>query len=223
MTILEGGYAMERRTIPLGFTSEPITEGMHICYLYTDEAERDRVMGDFLASGLLAHEKVICSVEHEASDPMVRRLRAMNVPEGALNVVSCEAAYYPGGRFKPQETLDLIQAFYRQAVDTEGFSGARGTGPMTWSLDGDRTDLATVIEYEARVNDLCDEHPYTACCQYDARKLTGHMIMDILSVHPAVIVHGQLVKNPYYIAPDAFLKDFQGRTQPGGMVRPEQV
>ena len=211
MDILEGAKPMERRNISLGFTNEPIPEGMHICYLYTDEDERDRVMGEFLESGLLANEKVICSVEDEASNPMVQRLRAMNMPEGALNVVSCEGAYYPAGRFKPQETLDLIRDFYRHAVDTEGFAGARGTGPMTWSLDGDRTDLKTVIEYEARVNCLCDEHPYTACCQYDARKLSGHMIMDILSVHPALIVHGQLIKNPYYIEPGSFLQKFQER------------
>ena len=205
---------MERRRIPLGFTDEAIPEGTHFCYLYTDEAERDRVMGDFLASGLEAHEKVICSVEDEASDPMVKRLRALDVPEGAFNVVSCEGAYYPGGRFKPQETLDLIQAFYRHAVDQEGFAGARGTGPMTWSLDGDRTDLPTVLEYEARVNGLCEAHPYTACCQYDARKCSGQMIMDILSVHPAVIVHGQLVKNPFYTAPDALLQERKGKAAP---------
>lgn len=200
---------MERRTIPLGFTDESVPEGAHICYFYTDEAERDRVMGDFLASGLQAHEKVICSVDDEASNPMVGRLRDLKMPEGALNVVSCEGAYYPAGRFKPQETLDLIQAFYRQAVDQEGYAGARGTGPMTWSLDGDRTDLPTVLDYEAKVNDLCQAHPYTACCQYDARQCTGQMMMDILSVHPAVIIHGQLVKNPYYIAPDALLRERQ--------------
>ena len=197
---------MDRRMVPLGFTEETIAEGAHICYFYSDEAERDRVIGQFLAAGVLAREKVICSVDDEASSPMVRQLRAMEPAEGVLNVVSCAGAYYPRGRFKPQETLDLIRAFYHQAVDQEGFAGARGSGPMTWSLDGDLTDLETVIGYEAQVNELCHAHPYTACCQYDARKFSGQQILDILSVHPAVIVRGQLVRNPFFVAPDAFLE-----------------
>ena len=37
--------------------------------------------------------------------------------------------------------------------------------------------------------------------------------MDVLSVHPVMIVRGQLVKNPYYIEPDEFLKQLRDRTR----------
>ena len=30
--------------------------------------------------------------------------------------------------------------------------------------------------------------------------------MDVLNVHPVMIVRGQLVKNPYYIEPELFLE-----------------
>ena len=35
--------------------------------------------------------------------------------------------------------------------------------------------------------------------------------MDVLSVHPVMIVRGQLVQNPYYIEPDEFLKKLNAR------------
>jgi len=30
--------------------------------------------------------------------------------------------------------------------------------------------------------------------------------MDVLNVHPVMIVRGQLVKNPFYLEPDIFLE-----------------
>lgn len=35
--------------------------------------------------------------------------------------------------------------------------------------------------------------------------------MDVLSVHPVMIVRGQLVKNPYYIEPEIFLENLKSR------------
>ena len=35
--------------------------------------------------------------------------------------------------------------------------------------------------------------------------------MDVLDVHPVMIVRGQLVKNPYYIEPDVFLEKLRAR------------
>lgn len=36
--------------------------------------------------------------------------------------------------------------------------------------------------------------------------------MDVLSVHPMMIVRGQLVNNPYYIEPEEFLKQLNNRS-----------
>ena len=33
--------------------------------------------------------------------------------------------------------------------------------------------------------------------------------MDVLNVHPVMIVRGQLIKNPYYIEPDIFMEKFK--------------
>ena len=62
-----------------------------------------------------------------------------------------------------------------------------------------------LLEYESRVSLLLREHPVTAVCQYDARCFSGAMIMDILKVHPMMVVRGSVVHNPFFIPPEEFL------------------
>jgi hypothetical protein len=76
---------------------------------------------------------------------------------------------------------------------------------MTWSLASGRYDLDLLMDYEARINDLVRDHPFTGCCQYDLRRFDGQAIMDVLQVHPVALIRGQLVLNPYYVEPAVFL------------------
>ncbi len=62
-----------------------------------------------------------------------------------------------------------------------------------------------MIEYEAQLNTVVAKYPCTALCQYDARRFDGATLFHVLSVHPAMVVQGQVVRNPYYIPPEKFL------------------
>ncbi|MDP7287464.1 MAG: MEDS domain-containing protein [Phycisphaerae bacterium] len=128
----------------------------------------------------------------------------------AMNITDATPVYTPGGGFTPQEMLDVVEAFYHKAID-EGYTGARGSGEMTWSLQEGLADVGDLLEYEAKLTGVLKLHPYTAVCQYDARRFSGEMIMDILSVHPVMIVRGQLVKNPHFIDPEQFLTEYRAR------------
>ena len=61
------------------------------------------------------------------------------------------------------------------------------------------------MDSEAWVNEALVTHPITAICQYDARRFDGATIFDVLMVHPMMIVHGHVTKNPYYMQPHEFL------------------
>jgi len=204
-----------RRTISLGFAAEKVPEGQHICYIYNDDTERLRVMAKYLESGALDGEKLLYLVDVMTPEEMLDCLEELGVDARAkgagFNVAEAAPAYCPAGAFNADEMLDAIKTFYHRAVDEEGYAGARGSGEMSWCLVDGRADEASVMDYEARLNLLLAEHPYTACCQYDARRFDGELIMDVLSVHPVMIVRGQLVKNPYYVEPDIFLKEYRMR------------
>ena len=208
-------HSSARRMIKLGFTEEQVPEGQHICYIYTDDAERRRVMAKYLEGGLLADEKLLYLVDVMTPEEMIDCLEDLGVDvrrqSQKLQIIDAATAYCPTGRFNADGTLDLIRQFYHQAKD-QGYAGARGTGEMSWCLVEGRADEASLMEYEARLNQLVAEHPYTACCQYDASRFDGALIMDVLSVHPLMIVRGQLVRNPFYLAPEAFLAEYRARS-----------
>jgi MEDS: MEthanogen/methylotroph, DcmR Sensory domain len=203
-----------RREISLGFTSEHHTEGQHICYIFNNENERRQTMAKYLQAGLDEQEKVLYLVDRITPDELVDELESLGVDirSHKEDYVFNDATptYCPTGHFSCQEMLDVVGDFYNAARD-EGYIGARGTGEMTWALDEGRADMADLLEYEAKLTDILDEYPYTACCQYDASKFDGSMIMDVLSVHPVMIVQGQLVKNPYFLPPEEFMRSYRER------------
>ena len=45
-----------------------------------------------------------------------------------------------------------------------------------------------LLEYESRVSMLLRDHPVTAVCQYDANEFDGATIIDVLKVHPQMII-----------------------------------
>jgi hypothetical protein len=208
--------AERRRTISLGFCAERLLEGQHICYIFNDEQERRRVMSQFFQAGLRDGDKMLYLADTMSPTATVDWLRELGVevPErpGALTVGDAALAYCPDGSFSSPAMLAAIQSFYFEALK-EGYPGSRGTGEMSWCLVEGRADPAEVMTYEAGLTTLIESYPYTACCQYDARRFDGETILDVLSVHPMMIVRGQCFRNPYFVPPSVFLKEYRERKQ----------
>ena len=65
-----------------------------------------------------------------------------------------------------------------------------------------------LCEYESKVSLLQRKYPVTAMCQYDANNFDGATIMEILRVHPLMVVRGTVVSNPFYIPPEEYLNKY---------------
>jgi len=211
-----GGASDGGRTISLGFSDEELPDGQHVCYLYNDDRERMRVMSRYLAGGLAAGDRLLYFVDSMTPDEMLDCLETLGVDARAkpdqLTVVPAVDAYCPRGAFSPDEMLAAVGGLYQWAVAEGRYPGLRGSGEMSWCLVEGRADERALMAYEARLNQFIGQHPVTACCQYDTRRFDGATIMDVLAVHPLAIVRGQLVRNPYYVAPDVFLAELDART-----------
>jgi hypothetical protein len=195
-------HAPPRRQIPLGFTAEPFPEGTHICYLYSDEAERKRFMSEFISSGIDQHESVLYLAD-TGPEQLERAIEELGIApaqaqQNQLTVATCLDTYYPTGEFVPERMLSHIPEIYMNHA--AGCAGARATSEMTWALHGvpgsDR-----LVEYEAQINEVLKAYPLTTICQYDTRKFDGATIFKLLNVHPVMIVHGQIMRNPFYVPP----------------------
>jgi hypothetical protein len=188
-----------RRPIPLGFTPELFPEGTHICYLYSDEDERKRFMADYVHSGIDNNESVIY-VPDSGADTLESAVAEMGIaapgaPDDQLTLATAMDIYFPSGEFIPETVLEQLRELYANVP--RGYHGARCAGEMTWALR-DVPGTERLIEYETRINDVLKEFPLTTLCQYDTRKFSGATIFELLNVHPIMIVHGQIMRNPFY-------------------------
>ncbi|MCJ7587876.1 MAG: MEDS domain-containing protein [Candidatus Aminicenantes bacterium] len=205
------------KEVHLGFTGETFPPGIHMCYIYNDEAQRKNVISKFLESGLLSGEKTSYFMDVITIDEMNEYFstlgldRLLREHEGRFSVATTKDTYYPSDTFVPDEMLDRLGVFYTRSIQ-EGYTGARMSGEMSWAVRN-IPGCSRLIEYEARVNDVLLTYPVNTICQYNARLFDGALLFDVLSVHPMMIVHGQIVKNPYYIKPEEFLKDYSARKQ----------
>ena len=197
----------------LGLGGESLSDGIHLCYLYSDDEERTRTMARFLSRGLTDGEKVLCIRDSEAPhliDVELAQLGALNERNReAFSTAENDESYCPGGDFDPDALLAGVGDFCSQARD-EGFTGARISGDMSWAVRS-ATPTRALLEYEVKVTEFLRACPFVAICEYDARKMDGAQLMDILRVHPAVIVGGQVMSNPYFEAPRQALDKMLGR------------
>jgi hypothetical protein len=193
----------------MGFTDDRFPAGTHMCLIYDNEDERRTLMGKYVQAGLLEREKVAYFTDTTPAEVAAWLGEAGVDVSGyeranRFSVANAEVVYCPNGRFVPQEMLDTYPTFHRTALE-EGCVGGRVTGETSWVLKG-IPGSDQFIEYEALLNDVVAVHPVMALCQYDVRRFDGQTIFDVLQVHPMMIVHGQIMRNPYYMRPEEFLK-----------------
>jgi hypothetical protein len=159
------------------------------------------VLAAFVGTGLKEGAKILCLEDQETPSAVRRWLAESGVDLGgheeALLTGCADEAYCSGGRLVPDELLEAFSASCLHAV-TDGYSGLRIAGDMGWVLRRG-IDRGLLLEYETKATSYAAAIPCVAVCEYDARKFDGETIMDVLSVHPAMLVRGQIVHNRYYV------------------------
>lgn len=195
---------------PLGFTDQLFPAGSHICQIYSDDEERLTSLLGFLESGLKNGEKAACFTSKLDDATLANHLQERGlcfsqlIQSKALTKAGTSEVYFQDGKFDPDRMLGLLRQFYQDSV-SQGFTAARVIGEMVAEVHlmqgGNR-----LMEYESRVSLLMREYPVTAVCQYDAKVFDGATIMQVLTVHPLMVIRGAVVHNPYYIPPEEYLK-----------------
>ncbi len=195
--------------VDLGFTEVRLPAGTHICQIYSEDEDRDESLLQFLLAGLKSSEFCACFSENIGAEKVRDRFSREGISldevteSGALILSPTDEVYFKDNRFDPDRMLAQIEDCYVGAR-ASGYPGVRIIGEMSPTIDqvpgGSR-----LIEYESRVNLILREHPITAICQYNANEFDGATIMDVLKVHPMMIVRGNVVMNPYFVAPSESL------------------
>jgi hypothetical protein len=199
----------DHRMISLGFTEERFPAGTHICQVFTDDNEREDSLLKFLLSGLQSGERASCFSDKTTEPIISEYLGSHGISfgdvraSGAFTLAGVRDIYFQDNRFDPERMLDVLTKFHDESVH-QGYPAARVIGEMTPEIqhvpNGSR-----LLEYESKVSLLLRTHPVTAVCQYDAHTFDGATIMDILKVHPFMVVRNSVVRNPFFIPPEELL------------------
>lgn len=180
----------------------------HLCLLYENTQEQFAAIVPFMRVGLERGEKCVYIADDNTTANVLKAMAQGGIEteaaikSGSLVVLTKREAYLRQGYFDP----DWMISFLKEATcaaRAEGFTALRVTGEMTWVL-GD-PGSGRLIEYETKLNYFLPENDALAMCQYNMRRFSPELILDVIRTHPLVIYRGRVCRNFYYIPPDEFM------------------
>lgn len=206
--MLNSNPLAETEAIHMGFTNETFPRATHMCYLYNDDQERRQIISQFINAGVENQEFIgyfadipdTVMIDDYLSE-MGIKLPAKDPSTAHPDHYLCQTAkatYFPDNQFRADTMLTKLRHLHHDCCQ-QATPAIRLTGEMSWASSPEVQGVEHLVEYEARVNLLIETHPLMAICQYDATAFDGETLFKILQVHPLMIVHGQVVHNPYYV------------------------
>lgn len=175
----------------------------HICAFFDSRRQEYDVLTPYYLEGLEAGEEIVTIVDaHRHGDHCAQMsARGVAVDEllgDRLKVLTAEDTYTAGGSFEATRVYDLLQGTLAEAKHKG--RRVRTSGVMDWSSSSP-PGTEQLMEYESRVNVLVPMYDCTLLCVYDAAKVDGPMMLDILQTHRYVVHRRRVIENPYYVAP----------------------
>jgi hypothetical protein len=187
----------------------------HICAFFNGFEEQHRVLRSFIKEGFERGEKAFHIVDPELREAHLKRLAEAGIDvdqaiaTGQLEVRRWQDVYLRDDQFDQVGMLALLDELLG--------SGAAAGNPLIRFVSKVEPSLvekageANWLEYETRVNHTVGKYNDPVICTYDLRNFSASLIMDMLRVHPVVIVGGVLQENPFFVPPDQFLLELRQR------------
>ena len=181
----------------------------HLCLIYESLEEQLAAVIPFFKKGLKSNEQCVYIADDNTAQTVLDAMRTEGIEvgsaiiSGALKVISKRDSYLKEGYFDP----DSMIQFLKEAVDSAkkaGFRALRFTGEMTQALGNDPGD-ERLIEYEAKLNYFVHENDVLIICQYNRKRFSPEVIINVIRTHPLVIYGSLVCENFYYVPPDEFL------------------
>ena len=176
------------------------------------------MLSDFVGDGIRRGYQVIHTVPPASCRAHEARLVAAGVDipparkNGRFKMQDWNLSHRPDGNFEPQRTLDFFRRQAREALDL-GFPQVRFVTHMEWALEGTPA-VDSLLEYEARANEVWmrqRKRKNAVICVYDSSRFAADFLVDVMRTHPFTIVDGRVQENPYYVAPDEFIRELRSR------------
>jgi hypothetical protein len=204
-----------KKTAPISFAGSQLAENRHVCAFFNDDDEEYRVLLPFIKDGLESGHKAVHVVNPDQRGDHMQRLAAAGIdPEAAerrsqLEVRINTETYLRDGRFDKDRMLEAFEQIASGNAPGE-FPLSRIVCRMDWAAGG-KSYLNDLIEFESRVNHVWEHHDDAVICTYHLAQFGGDAVIDIMRTHPMIIIGGTLQRNPFFLPPGEFLREFHER------------
>ncbi len=206
---------MKRAAAPIPFAGSQLDETRHVCAFFNSDDEEYPVLLPFIRDGFQCGHKAIHVVNPHQRAKHLQRLAAIGIDaaaaeqSGQLEIRINTDVYLPDGRFDPDRMIAVFEQLASGNAQG-GFPLSRICCRMDWAVE-DQSHVDDVIEFESRVNEVWRRHDDAVICTYHLGQFRGDEVIDVMRTHPMVIIGGLLQRNPFYIPPDEFLREFRQR------------
>jgi hypothetical protein len=186
----------------------------HICAFFHSIDEEYQVLLPFIKHGLESGDRALHLVDRTALGEHIYRLTNAGIDvsaaeqRGQFTLLNTDGVYSADGAFDAESMI----AFLQRTLDDghrRGFPLTRIVGHVKGET---RPDDDSWIEFEANANRVLQRYRDPVVCTYDLSTTSGAFVVDIMRTHPMVIIGGTLYENPFYLAPDEFLRQRRQRT-----------
>lgn len=194
---------------------EPVSPGDHLCALYSERAERDALVRAFVASALQAGDKCVCVLDPPDATDVERTITSVGA-SGDVDLLACRASrqlelvsaaetIFPDGRFCAADKIAYWKIAVAGVMNAGRYQTMRSIGELT-SFLADHYGAQEVVRFESELKWLLPLYPQVIMCMYDLNVVGGAFLVDLVSSHRKVLIHGALVDNPYFLPPDEWLR-----------------
>jgi hypothetical protein len=206
---------MKKVPPPISLAGSQLGEVRHVCAFFNSDDEEYRVLLPFIKDGFECGDKAVHVVNPDRRPDHLQRLAGAGIDtaaaqqSGQLEVQINTEVYIRDGRFDQDR---MLAAFEQMASGNAkgGFPLSRICCRMDW-VDGERSYVDEVVEFESRVNEVWRRHDDAVICTYHLGQFGGDTVVDIMRTHPMIIIGGILYQNPFFVPPEAFLPELRQR------------
>jgi|SRR5665213_365527 len=206
---------LDRTARPVCLGGAALGAHRHICAFFSRRDDEYRVLLPFIKDGVDAGEKAVHIVDPLRRDEHLHQLRSGGIDadaaekRGQLDLRAWTDAHLRDGVFNQDRTLRLIGDIRRDS-QLQGFARTRFVTHMEWALEADG-GIDRLLEYEATANLAVAGDPVV--CVYDLSRFGGDVVVDVMRTHPLILIGGILHENPFFVAPEDFLRELRERAR----------
>ncbi len=204
-----------RTAAPISFAGSQLAETRHVCAFFNSEEEEYRVLLPFIKDGFECNHKAVHVVNPDQRSEHLQRLITAGIDpaaaehRGQFELRINSETYLRDGRFDQDRMLHAFEQI-ASVNATGGFPLSRIVCRMDWAAE-EKTHVNDLIEFESRVNHVWEHHDDAVICTYHLGKFGGDTVIDIMRTHPMIIIGGTLQRNPFFVTPTEFLREFRER------------